>query len=87
MKLINNLLLTIITIIFAVLVLVGIYQIIILGLHHRIQTSYRNHNEWYSSRCLGGCNRHKKCPYGNLCFNCSGENPSCCCYDSQCSKC
>ena len=100
MDTVNEILITIIVIIAAGLLGLGIFQIIKYELHTKYQSTYENNNEWYFPRhrkkhhpkryhkgCLRGCRADKTCPKGNLCYNCKGGNASCCCYDNQCSKC
>ena len=36
--------------------------------------------------CPRGCYK-KKCILNTNCYNCYGDDPYCCCYDSQCAKC
>ena len=100
MNLAKNLFLTSLLVIFAALLGIGIFQVIQGDIHSRYQDVYKNHNPWYfpsrrhkhhpkryNKNCLRGCRVDKSCPRGNLCYDCKGDDPSCCCYDDQCRGC
>ena len=95
MELVKRLTIASIIIIFVALISIGIFQLIETDLHNKYRYVYQHHNPWYwpkrrrhrKKHCPFGCTIHKTCPYGNLCYNCKGNNPMCCCYDSQCQGC
>lgn len=72
-----------------IFILFGISFIIIYGIITDYLIKKYNYiiNNTNITKCLNGCNKQKECPYGNWCFDCLGDNPSCCCYDFQCNKC
>ena len=91
---VQNILTTLLVIIVVAFFAYAIYQAMQQELHLKYQRVYRHNNPWYRSshprhlhRCPQGCNKKRQCPYGSLCYNCQGNNPHCCCYDSQCKHC
>ena len=68
------------------------YESISTSTDKRYQLTYFLNNPHYNrghnhSTCPRGCTSKRKCPHGNKCFNCQGDNPFCCCYDNQCRNC
>lgn len=88
-------------IILFIIILYYVFGMLSTHIRRRSSTTYwLNHPNFrrgrFNRRCPRGCvrsgDKHDSksgwaCPAGSFCYNCEGNNPKCCCYDSQCSGC